>query len=57
VLDGVKLGMVRRVVHNKDSPPDAVGEAHEILLNDAVEAGVGASAVIENHKYPCIGFE
>lgn len=41
MLDGVKLGMVRRVVHNKDSPPNAVGEAHEMLLNDAVEAGVG----------------
>ena len=57
VLDGVELGAVRRVVHDEDFHPDAVGEVHEVLLDDAVAAGVGASAVAEDDKHAGIGIE
>ena len=51
VLDGVELGTVRRVVHDKDFHPDTVCETHQVLLDDAMAAGVGATAVTENHKH------
>ena len=57
VLDGVELGAVRRVVHDKDFHPDAVGEVHEILLDDAVAAGIGPAAVTEDDKHGGIGIE
>ena len=51
VLDGVELGAVRGVVHDKDSHSDAVGEIHEVLLDDSVSAGVGAAPVAEDDEH------
>ena len=51
MLDGVELGAVRRVVHDENLQPDAVGEVHEILLDDTVPAGVGAAAVAEDDEH------
>lgn len=57
VLDGVELGAVRRVVHDEDFQADAVGEVHEVLLDDTVSAGVGPAPVAEDDEHPCIRIE
>ena len=57
VLDGVELGTVRRVMHDKDFHPDAVGEVHEVLLDDAVSAGIRPAAVTEDDNHAGIGIE
>lgn len=57
VLDGVELGAVGRVVHDEYLQADAVGEVHEILLEDAVPAGAGAAPVAEDDEHPCVGVE
>ena len=40
-----------RVVHDKDSHSDAVGEIHEVLLDDSVPVGVGAAPVAEDDEH------
>lgn len=47
----------RRVVHDKDFHLDTVGEVHEVLLDDAVPAGVGPAAVTEDDNHAGIGIE
>ena len=57
VLDGVELGAVRRVVHDKYLHSDTVGEVHEVLLDNVVAAGVRSAAVTEDDKHTSIGIE
>ena len=57
VLDGVELGTVRRVVHDENLHADAVGEVHEVLLDNMVPAGVGPAAVAEDDEHPRIRVE
>ena len=51
VLYGVELGAVRRVVHDKYLHSDAVGEIHEILLDDTMAAGIGPTTVAEDDNH------
>ena len=57
VLDGVELGAVGRVVHDEDFQAGAVGEVHEVLLDDAVPAGVGPAPVAEDDEHPRVRIE
>ena len=51
MFDGVELGAVRRVGHDENLHPDAVGEVHQVLLDDVVPAGVGPAAL---HAIKCL---
>ena len=57
VFDWVVLGAVGRVMHHDNPHPDSVGERDEVLLDDVVGAGIGASAVAENDKHFGIGIK
>ena len=63
VFDRIEFGAVRRIMHAEDVHIQSVGKFHEILLDDAVRACIGASAVAEDdHRMririllPQIGF-
>lgn len=40
VLNGVELGTIRRVMHDKKPYIQFIGEVHQILLDDSVRTGV-----------------
>ena len=57
VLDRVVLGAVGRVMHDDYLHPDSVGKANEVLLDNAVGAGIGAAAIAEYHQHLGVGID
>ena len=50
VLDGIELGTIRRIMHDEKPHAHPVCKVHEILLDDSVRTGVGASSVAQDYK-------
>ena len=55
VFDGVELGAIGRVVNHEDFDVEFFGEVEEVLLDNPVPAGVGATAVAEDGEGVGVG--
>ena len=55
MFNGVVLRTIGRIMHNEDVHTQSIGEFHQVLLDDAMGAGIGASAIAQDDNGMGIG--
>ena len=55
MFNGIVLGTIGRIMHDEDVQTQPVGEFHQVLLDNAMRTGIGASAIAQDNNGMGIG--